>query len=235
VRALLSLLIETLIGGLIAPVAMLIQTSGVVSILAGRDSGWNTQRRDDGRIPLGVIWSGYWRYMAFGLVLAGIAWAVSPALFAWMSPVLLGLALAVPLVSLTAGREAGLALRRMGLLRIPEEAVPPPVLARAVQLQAAGRDLGPGESLTRLLADPVLMQAHRAMLPPARVPGRDPFDPLLALGLAKLDEAATLPAVLELLTPQERAAVLGSGAGLDRLLALQAGGSHTAGSPHPSH
>ena len=235
IRALLSLLIETLIGGLIAPVAMLIQTSGVVSILAGKDSGWNTQRRDDGRIPLGVIWSGYWRYMAFGLVLAGIAWAVSPALFAWMSPVLLGLALAVPLVSLTAGREAGLALRRMGLLRIPEEAVPPPVLARAVQLQAAGRDLGPGESLTRLLSDPVLMQAHRAMLPPARVPGRDPFDPLLALGLAKLDEATTLSAVLELLTPQERAAVLGNGAGLDRLLALQAGGSHGAGSPRPFH
>ncbi len=220
VRALLSLLIETLIGGLIAPVAMLIQTSGVVSILAGRDSGWNAQRRDDGRIPLRVVWSGYWRYMAFGLVLAAIAWAVSPALFAWMSPVLLGLALAVPLVSLTAGRGAGLALRRLGLLRIPEEASPPAVLARAVQLQSAGRDLQPGESLRRLLDDPALMTAHRAMLPPARVPGRDPFDPLLALGLAKLGEAASLAAALALLTPPERAAVLGSDVGLDRLLAL---------------
>ncbi len=220
VRALLSLLLETLIGGLIAPIAMLVQTGGVLSILAGRDSGWNAQRRDGGRVPLAEIWSGYWRYMAFGLVLAGIAWAVSPALFAWMSPVLLGLALAVPLVSLTAGRGAGLALARVGLLRIPEEAVPPPVLARATALQAAGRDLPPGQSLRRLLDDPGLMAAHRAMLPPERVPGRDPFEPLLALGLAKLDEAATLDGVLALLTLPERAALLGSGQGLDRLHAL---------------
>ncbi len=217
-RALVSLLVETVIGGLIAPVAMLVQTGGVISILAGRDSGWNAQRRDDGAIPLAVVWAGYWRYTAFGLVLAGIAWAVSPALFAWMSPVLLGLLLAVPLVSLTAGRRAGLALRRLGLLRIPEEAAPPAVLARAVALQAAG-DAAPGDSLRRLLADPVLMAAHRAMLPP-RVPGRDPFDPLLALGLAKLDEAATLDAALVLLTLPERAAVLGSASGLDRLLVL---------------
>ena len=220
VRALLSLLLETLIGGLIAPIAMLVQTGGVLSILAGRDSGWNAQRRDGGRVPLAEIWFGYWRYTAFGLVLAGTAWAVSPALFAWMSPVLLGLALAVPLVSLTAGRGAGLALRRLGLLRIPEEAVPPAVLARATALQAASRDLPPGRSLRRLLDDPALMAAHRAMLPPERVPGRDPFEPLLALGLAKLDEAATLDAVLALLTLPERAAVLGSGQGLDRLRAL---------------
>ncbi len=221
-RALLSVLVETVIGGLIAPVAMLVQTGGVVSILAGRDSGWNAQRRDNGAIPLVVVWAGYWRYTAFGLLLAAIAWAVSPALFAWMSPVLLGLLLAVPLVSLTAGRGAGQALRRLGLLRIPEEAAPPAVLARAVALQAVGRDAAPGDSLRRLLADPVLMAAHRAMLPPARVPGRDPFDPLLALGLAKLDEAATLDAAFALLTLPERAAVLGSASGLDRLLGLAA-------------
>ena len=220
VRAFASLLVETVIGGLIAPVAMLVQTGGVISILAGRDSGWNAQRRDDGAIPLAVVWAGYWRFTAFGLLLAGIAWAVSPALFAWMSPVLLGLLLAVPLVSLTAGRGAGQALRRLGLLRIPEEAAPPAVLARAVALQAIGRDAAPGDSLRRLLADSALMAAHRAMLPPARVPGRDPFDPLLALGLAKLDEAATLDGVLALLTLPERAAVLGSGHGLDRLLIL---------------
>ncbi len=219
-RALLSVLVETVIGGLIAPVAMLVQTGGVVSILAGRDSGWNAQRRGDGAIPLGVVWAGYWRYTAFGLVLALVAWTVSPALFAWMSPVLLGLLLAVPLVSLTAGRGAGQVLRRLGLLRIPEEAAPPAVLARAVALQAAGRDAPPGDSLRRLLADPVLMAAHRAMLPPARVPGRDPFDPLLALGLAKLCEAGTLEAALALLTLPERAAVLGSASGLDRLLDL---------------
>ena len=231
-RALLSLLLETLIGGLIAPVAMLIQTSGVISILAGRDSGWNAQRRDDGRIPLSVVWSGYWRYMLFGLVLAAIAWVVSPALFAWMSPVLLGLALAVPLVSLTAARELGLAFRRAGLLRIPEETSPPAVLARAVQLQGEGRDMPDGAAMRRLLDDPMLLAAHRAMLPPPRRPGQDPFEPLLALGLAKLDEAADLDQALSLLTLPERAAVLGNAAGLARLVALgQSSATQTMPSP----
>ncbi len=222
-RALLSLLLETLIGGLIAPVAMLIQTSGVISILAGRDSGWNAQRRDDGHIPLSVVWSGYWRYMVFGIVLAIIAWLVSPALFLWMSPVLIGLALAVPLVSLTAGRDLGLAFGRAGLLRIPEETAPPAVLSRAVALQRAGSDLEPGESLRRLLRDPVLLDAHRAMLPPERRRGVDPFEPVLALGLAKLDEADDLPGALRLLSSAERAAVLGNRQGLDRLVRLAQG------------
>ncbi|MBE7210680.1 MAG: glucans biosynthesis glucosyltransferase MdoH [Gluconacetobacter diazotrophicus] len=223
VRALLSMLIETLVGGLIAPVAMLIQTSGVVSILAGVDSGWNAQRRDDGGIPLAVIWSGYRRYMIFGFVLAAIAWAVSPALFLWMSPVLLGLALAVPLVFLTAGTRSGLALRRLGLLLIPEERTPPAVLARAAALQEAARQAatGPdptrGASLRRMLADPVLLAAHRAMLPPERRRGVDPFDPVLATGLAKLDEVDTLDDALALLGPPERAAVLNSVRGLERL------------------
>ena len=53
------------------------------------------------------------------------------------------------------------------------------------------------------------------------MPGRDPFDPVLALGLAKLAEAATLDAALSLLSLPERAAVLGNEAGLDRLLALR--------------
>ncbi|MCQ8279725.1 glucans biosynthesis glucosyltransferase MdoH [Acetobacteraceae bacterium KSS8] len=227
VRALLSLLLETLIGGLIAPVAMLIQTSGVISILAGRDSGWNAQRRDDGHIPLSVVWSGYWRYMVFGIVLAAIAWLVSPALFLWMSPVLIGLALAVPLVSLTAGRDLGLALGRAGLLRIPEETAPPAVLSRAVALQRAGMDLEPGESLRRLLRDPVLLDAHSAMLPPPRRRGVDPFDPVLALGLAKLDEADDLARALKLLSPAERAAVLGDRQGLDRLVGLAETGART--------
>ncbi len=42
-RLIASIALETLIGGLIAPIAMLIHTSGVISILRGRDSGWNAR------------------------------------------------------------------------------------------------------------------------------------------------------------------------------------------------
>ena len=114
VRALLSLLLETLLGGFVAPVAMLIQTEGVMQILFGRDSGWNVQQREGASVPLRLVWRQYRRFMAFGLVLAAAAYAVSPALFLWMTPVLAGLVLAVPLVVMTGSQGIGSGLRRLG-------------------------------------------------------------------------------------------------------------------------
>jgi len=222
VRALLSLLIETLVGGLIAPTAMLIQSVGVAQILAGRDSGWNAQRRDDGGVPWRAVWAGYWRYAAFGLALAAAAYAVSPALFLWMTPVLVGLALVVPLVLLTASRSVGMALRRLGLLQIPEERTPPGVLARAGELQLQLRAEPPGNAVLHLLGDPALLAQHIAMLPPARRRGDGPVDPALAVGMAKLADADTLPQALATLSAAERAALLGTSEGT-RLLVRLAG------------
>ena len=224
-RAFVSVLIETLVGGLIAPVAMLIQTNAVAGILAGRDSGWATQRRDGGRVPLRQVWSSYWRIMAFGLVLAAIAWAVSPSLFLWMTPVLLGLTLAVPLAALTAEAAPGLLLARLGLLRIAEEVAPPAILQRAAALIAEAERRAPADPWRMLLGDPVLLGAHRAMLPPARIPGHGPIDADLVLGLARLAEAPDLDAALDALSARERAAVLGNHEGLDRLARLAAAGA----------
>jgi membrane glycosyltransferase len=220
VRALLSLLLETLLGGLVAPVAMLIQTEGVIQILGGRDSGWNVQQRDGAAVPLRVVWRQYWRFMVFGLVLAGAAYAVSPALFLWMTPVLAGLVLAVPLVVLTGSQSFGGALSRLGILRITEERLPGGIMVRAAEWQAAFA-AGPEGAVSHLLRDPVLLQAHQTMLPPARRPGRDPIDVPLLVGLTKLVEADTLQAAISALTRQETAAVLGSAEGLSRLVALQ--------------
>ena len=130
-RSLLSLSIETVIGGLIAPVAMLIQSVDVLFILLGRDSGWNAQRREDELTPIGVIARAYAWHTGFGLMLGAIAFAVSPALMLWMSPVLLGLLLAVPLAWGTASTAAGRFLARAGLLQTPEEVAPPAVVAEA--------------------------------------------------------------------------------------------------------
>ncbi len=219
-RATLSVLIETLIGGLIAPIAMLIQTQAVVEILFGRDSGWNAQRREDGRIPLRLVWRSYRRHTLFGLVLATIAFAVSPALFLWMTPVLLGLLLAVPLAALTASRGLGQALRRLGLLRIVEEHAPPPIVLRA-QAMARELDTPPEDAITRLRADPMLRDRHFVMLPPPRRPG-DPIDVPLLVARVKLDEAGSVGALRAVLTPAEKAALLGDRAAVERLIALAA-------------
>ncbi len=225
VRAFLSMLVETLIAGLLAPVTMLTQSADVVSILLGRDSGWVAQQRDDGSLPLRAVARLYWRHTLFGLLLGVAAYLVSPYLAAWMSPVALGLALAVPLAALTARRGIGLALRRLGLLLIPEEGTPPVALRRAGEILRELRGTAPGtgvdgEAVRRLLRDPALLDAHRRMLPPPRRPRLDPVDAILLVGLARAAEAETLDDALAGMSRAEKAAVLGDAGGLERLLAL---------------
>jgi membrane glycosyltransferase len=224
VRALLSVLIETLLTGLIAPIMMLTQSAAVIGILAGRDSGWQTQRRDDGGIPFRETMRLYGKDAVLGLLLGGIAFAVSPFLALWMLPVVAGLLLAVPLVAFTGARAPGRLLRRLGLLATPEERSPPAELVRANTLRKAygGDEAG---ALPRLFADAELLAAHRRMLPPPRRRGQGPIDPVLVLGLAHLADADTLAEATGLLDRRELAAVLANADGLDRLAVL-AGASH---------
>jgi membrane glycosyltransferase len=219
-RTLVSMLLETVIAGLLAPVTMLTQSYDVLSILMGRDSGWNAQRRDDGSMPFGQVVRLYWRHTVFGLAFGGIAWLVSPYLALWMSPVVLGLALAIPLASLTARRDLGLGLRRLGLLLVPEESDTPKVMTDAVVFRRQRAEAPPLPGPQTLFHEPALLEAHRQMLPPPRRPRHDPFDPTLLVGLAKAEEAETLDEALRGLNRAELAAVLADTRGLSRLTAL---------------
>ncbi len=136
-RALLSVLLETLLAALMAPVVMYVQSRGVAEVLAGKDSGWDAQQRDDGSVSWAELLRRYGGLSVFGLLVGAMAYAVSPPLAAWMAPVVIGMALAVPVVALTSSRGWGDWLRRHRLLSIPEESAPPPVLLRAAELRAA--------------------------------------------------------------------------------------------------
>ena len=135
-RAFASLLLETVLAALMAPITMYVQARGVAEVLAGRDSGWEVQRRDDGTLPWSALVRSYGGMTLLGLLLGGLAYAVSPMMVAWMSPVIAGLVLSIPIVALTSSRDAGQRLRRAGIFQIPEEVAPPPVLARATALRA---------------------------------------------------------------------------------------------------
>ena len=131
-----SALLETAMAALMAPVTMYVQSRGVAEVLAGRDSGWETQRRDDGSVPLGGLLRRYAGLSLFGAFSGVLAYLVSPALAAWMAPVVMGMVLSVPLNLLTASPALGDRLRRAGWLRTPEEIAPPAILARAIALRA---------------------------------------------------------------------------------------------------
>ncbi len=135
VRVFVGMLLETVLAALMAPVVMYVQSRGVAEVLAGKDSGWETQRRDDGSLSWSALVRSYGGMGLFGVLACGMAYAVSPSLAAWMSPVIAGLVLAIPLVALTSAPGPGQWLRRLKLLCIPEELSPPPILARARALR----------------------------------------------------------------------------------------------------
>ena len=220
VRLLTGVLIETVLAGLIAPVAMLTQSAAVVAILMGRDSGWNPQRRDNGEVRLREAATGYAPHCLTGVALGVAAYLISLPLFLWMLPVVLGLGLAIPLAAWTTRRGPAAALGRLGLLSTPEDRPSPAVLETTAELQAAYA-LPKAGAMERLLGDRALLKAHRAMLEERA--GARRYDPVLLVGRAKLGDAANLGEALTLLTAGELAAVLGDRTGLERLEQLATG------------
>ena len=80
-------------------------------------------------MPFKVTLRRYSGPTVLGFVLAIAAYAVSLPLFWWMSPVILGLLLTIPLAMVTSSGVLGRAARRLGLLVIPEERIRLPLSA----------------------------------------------------------------------------------------------------------
>src|SRR6476659_883050 len=142
IRLVLSAAIEIVFSALLAPILMLIQSGSVFQILLGRDTGWRPQRRDDGSIPFRDIVRRHRWHAALGAFAGVSAFTIATSLFLWMSPTIVGLLLAIPLSWLSGQLGAGLALKRLGLLRTPEEHRPPEIATRANELQARNAGFG---------------------------------------------------------------------------------------------
>ncbi|RPE81185.1 glucans biosynthesis glucosyltransferase MdoH [Vulcaniibacterium tengchongense] len=138
-RALASMVLETLLAALMAPITMYVQSRGLAEVLAGKDSGWDAQRRDDGTLPLSALVRRYGGMGVLGAAAGAAAYLISPSLAAWMAPVIAGLVLAIPIVAITSARPPGQWLQRIGVFLIPEERDPPPILARATELRRAAK------------------------------------------------------------------------------------------------
>lgn len=230
IRLGLSIFLETLIGGLIAPIAMLIQTSGILSILMGRDSGWAAQNRVDGRVSLREVMRNYWFYSVFGILLSVAAWLVSTDLFLWMLPVLIGLVLAIPLIAFTASRSMGEFLKYLKILLIPEESHPPAILQKVAEEEAHINPAPLPEAWDRLCHNSALLEEHEANLPAPRKAGEAIHVPLLT-GLVKIRESRDLSTALTSLDRDEKNAILANREGLNILLSLSGKGDIAASAP----
>jgi membrane glycosyltransferase len=221
-RAAMSVLLELILSSLIAPVMMLMQSAAVLGIVTGRDAGWKAQRRDDGSIPFRELVRRHRAHMLCGLVLAVVAYTVSPVLLAWMSPVVLGLVLAIPVSAFTGSPALGKAAYRLGLLTTPEEIEPPAVLQRANELAHEWAAMRPQltDALVCLANDASLRTLHAMMLSTTPERRKGEYDVDLLLGLAKLDDADSVEEAAALLSNREKLAVLGHRTGFERFCQL---------------
>lgn len=221
VRAGLSVLVETILSSLIAPVMMVMQSAEVLGIVTGRDTGWKAQRRDDGSIPLREVARRHSLHTLFGVVLAVAAYAVSPTVLAWMAPVVLGLILAIPVSVITGWQGVGTTVRKLGLLATPEEITPPAVLRRATELTSDWATVQPPmRDVMISLAYDAQLRALHAMMLPTHERRKGEYDVDLLVGLAKLDDADSLEEAAAWLSDREKLAVLGDRTGFERFCQL---------------
>src|SRR5882724_6027055 len=136
-----SILLETILSALYAPILMMVQSRHVFEVFLGRDSGWKPQRRDGGSTSWSDAWEFHKRHMLLSCMTAAVVYVLSPSLLAWLSPALLGLFLAVPLSRASGSEALGRALLRIGLLRTPEEVEQPAMVLRRRELIAQAGDL----------------------------------------------------------------------------------------------
>lgn len=222
-RTIASFLFEIIISALVAPVMMLVHTGAIVSILLGRDSGWKPQRRDDGGVPIrSLIIRHRWHFL-LGAALLFAAWLDSLVLVAWLSPAILGLLLVVPVSGLTGSTPVGRFIRRMGLLRTPEEVDPPAVALMAAKVRPAYESaVANPPDLVAIASDEGLRTIHLALTDAVPARPRGKIDPVEAQSIAKIEEAGTIAEAVSFLTPQERAMVMATPSLLRRLSALPA-------------
>jgi membrane glycosyltransferase len=172
-----SLLVEQLFSTLLAPSMMLFHTTFVVTTLLGHPVTWNAQDRGDRGITFLEALSRHKWHVLIGIVWGVVILAIAPRYIWWMSPILIGLLLSVPLTMLTSLTSAGVWTRKHGLLLTPEETEPPPELSALEHLMATGGIMGappggPDDSLGKLSGK---SNTIRATPPEQSVPEREPL------------------------------------------------------------
>ena len=217
-KLLLSALLEFLHSVLLAPVRMLFHTQFVLAALAGVNLAWKSPPRHDDATG----WGEAVRRHALGTVLAltwiGVIIVSATAFQWWLSPVLAGLLLAIPLSAWTSRSGPGRWLAQRGIFVIPEELQPPPVLAEAERYAAAFEAM-PG--FVDAVRDPSA-HADVAHAIPARPPARgakaEAQTRLVDRAATGGPEALTAPEQLRLLADAQALVALRS--------RVSAGGAH---------
>lgn len=161
IKMCLSVLAEIVISTFLAPVRMIYHSLFVVSTLLGANVSWNAQNRDDS----GTLWSEafyfHWWCALFGIFWGTLMLFFNPGFFAWLAPVAIGMALAVPLSVWTSRISLGALAERLGLFITPVGLNPPDEIRSYVENleKAAKPETAPG--FVKAVVKPRINALHR--------------------------------------------------------------------------
>jgi membrane glycosyltransferase len=165
IRLLVGVFLEALVSMLLAPVRMLFHGKFALLTLLGRVVHWTAQRRDNHRTRFIEALRAHGTGTVIAALWSAAAFTINAAYFWWLTPVLGGLILAVPLSMLTSSVAAGRRARRWGLFVIPEETRPPRELCWRVHASASDEPvLNSAPGFVRAVADPYVNALHIALL-----------------------------------------------------------------------
>ena len=204
-----SFILEVIMSALIAPIMMLIHSGAVMSILIGQDSGWNPQRRGDGSLPIKYLIYRHRWHMTFGVFLTVAAYFNSLALLAWLSPAIAGMLLSVPLSMLTGSWRLGALLKKLHLLRTPDETERPAIRQSMDDISLIYEEsIKVCPDLVELVSDPHWLALHLAFIDPVPPRPLGQVSSIEATATMKINEATTISEAVSYLTKQEQALVL---------------------------
>lgn len=169
-RLLISVFVEHIFTILIAPIMMLIHSSFVFDVLMGRDSGWGKQNRGEADTSWAEAWQRHKGHTIFGLLLTLYSYNYTPTLFWWLSPIIVGTVLAMPISVYSSRASIGERLRRWGFFLTPEEYSVPSIWTHSQAVEAEYVKLlpqpeGPMGVVAQVLDDAHLNALHIALLP----------------------------------------------------------------------
>ncbi len=163
----LSVLLESGMATLLAPVLAFLQTHFVVGSLLGKNIKWDAQDRGEAQTTLGEAVRRHWASTLLGATWTVLLLAATPKLFWWFSPVLAGFLLAIPISVYSSRASLGERARKAGLLLTPEEVDTPSILLtldREMELGATRPWATAGDSLQLVLNDPDVRATHLSIL-----------------------------------------------------------------------
>ncbi|WP_350644546.1 glucans biosynthesis glucosyltransferase MdoH [Pseudoalteromonas sp. G24-MNA-CIBAN-0072] len=158
----LGSIIETVFAIIVAPLMMVFHAYFVVCVFLGKKVKWDAQPREGRMVPWKEAFSYTLLSSLVAIVWGSVAYYFTPVFFWWLSPILLGLILAAPIVRYSSSIKLGVKLRQWGIFLCPSEVDNDATLA-ALKVHLKEITVPPAGRYSTAI--PLLPQEHKVTMP----------------------------------------------------------------------